>query len=95
VVENALPDCHRFQETMTSTVLRFQSANFDAESDACAPYPTDTLDNKKAAREKLTAFLQGVLGSGSGQAIAALEAEDFDSLDALRAQVHGLACIHV
>ena len=72
---------------MTNTVLRFPSANFAAESDAGASHHPDPAE-KKAARDKLATFIQGVLGSGSGQAIAALEAEDFDSLDALRAQVY-------
>ncbi len=72
---------------MTNTVLRFPSANFAAESGADVS-PAGDPAKRKAAREKLATFLQGVLGSGSGQAIAALEAEDFDSLDALRAQVH-------
>ena len=77
---------------MTNTVLRFHSANFAAESDAGTSKPAD-LAEKKAAREKLATFLQGVLGSGNGQAVAALEAEDFDSLDALRAQVPELCAI--
>ncbi len=73
---------------MTNAVLRFPSANFAVESDTSASRPEADPAERKAAREKLATFLQGVLGSGSGQAIAALEAEDFDSLDALRVQVH-------